>query len=71
MFDPTGLSLARYILFIPAAGAGVERLFNSAQDICHYRRESPNASIIQSLMMFVCTTRFDIEKKLVFVRHFL
>lgn len=30
--------LARDILSIPATGAGVERLFNTARDICHYRR---------------------------------
>ncbi|KAJ5110730.1 hypothetical protein N7532_001265 [Penicillium argentinense] len=30
--------MARDILSIPASGAGVERLFNCARDICHYRR---------------------------------
>ncbi|KAJ5903877.1 hypothetical protein N7504_006260 [Penicillium tannophilum] len=32
--------LARDLLSVPATGAGVERLFNSARDICHYRRGS-------------------------------
>lgn len=65
-------SLARDILFIPATGAGVERLFNSARDICHYRRGSLNATTIQDLMMFMCATRFDIEEKqLAFIRDFL
>jgi hypothetical protein len=65
-------SLARDILSIPATGAGVERLFNSVRDICHYRRGSLNATTIQGLMMFMCATRFDIEEKqLAFVRDFL
>ncbi|KAJ5472073.1 hypothetical protein N7539_008642 [Penicillium diatomitis] len=33
---PSLAALARDILFIPASGAGVERLFNCARDICHY-----------------------------------
>ncbi|KOS37194.1 hypothetical protein ACN38_g12025 [Penicillium nordicum] len=69
---PVLASLARDILFIPATGAGVERLFNSARDICHYRRGSLNATTIQDLMMFMCATRFDIEEKqLAFIRDFL
>ncbi|KAJ5253812.1 uncharacterized protein N7525_007394 [Penicillium rubens] len=69
---PVLASLARDILSIPATGAGVERLFNSARDICHYRRGSLNATTIQDLMMFMCATRFDIEEKqLAFVKDFL
>lgn len=43
--------LARDLLSVPATGARVERLFNSARDICHYRRGSLNESTIQDLMM--------------------
>ncbi|KAJ5041439.1 hypothetical protein NUH16_003403 [Penicillium rubens] len=51
---------------------GIERLFNSARDICHYRRGSLNATTIQDLMMFTYATRFDIEEKqLAFVKDFL
>jgi uncharacterized Zn finger protein (UPF0148 family) len=50
------------VLSIPAIGAGVERLFNSARDVCHYRRGSLNPSTIQDLMMFMCTSRFEIEE---------
>ena len=47
---------------IPATGAGVERLFNSARDICHYRRGSLKPKTIQDIMMFMCTTRFDLQE---------
>ena len=68
---PVLASLARDILSIPATGAGVERLFNSARDICHYRRGSLHATTIQDLMMFMCTTRFDVEdKQLAFIKDF-
>lgn len=52
--------LARDVLSIPATGAGVERLFNSARDVCHYRRCSLKPKTIQDIMMFMCTTRFEI-----------
>jgi hypothetical protein len=35
---PILASLARDVLTTPASGSGVERLFNSSRDICHYRR---------------------------------
>lgn len=44
---------------IPATGAGVERLFNSARDICHYRRGSLSPETIRDIMLYMCTTRFD------------
>lgn len=53
--------LARDILSVPATGAGVERLFNSARDICHYRRGSLKPETIRDLMMFMCTSKFDLE----------
>ena len=33
---PALAALARDVLSVPATGAGVERLFNTARDICHY-----------------------------------
>ncbi|KAJ5318460.1 HAT dimerization [Penicillium atrosanguineum] len=54
-------SVARDILSIPATGAGVERLFNSARDVCHYRRGQLNPTTIQDIMMFRCKSRFDFE----------
>ncbi|CAG8305186.1 unnamed protein product, partial [Penicillium salamii] len=35
---PAIAALACDTLLFPATGAGVERLFNTARDICHYRR---------------------------------
>ncbi|CAG7970681.1 unnamed protein product [Penicillium nalgiovense] len=43
---PALSALARDILLIPTTGAGVERLFNTARDICHYRRGRLYASTI-------------------------
>ena len=60
---PVLASLARDVLTTPASGSGVERLFNSARDVCHYRRGSLKPQTIQDLMMFMCTTRFDIESE--------
>ena len=58
---PSLAALARDVLSIPATGAGVERLFNTARDICHYRRGRLNSNTIQELMMYLCTSRFDLE----------
>ncbi|KAF5854879.1 hypothetical protein ETB97_010941 [Aspergillus alliaceus] len=60
---PSIASLARDILSVPATGAGVERLFNTARDICHYRRGRIKSETIQELMMFLCTSRFDLEEQ--------
>ncbi|OQE11278.1 hypothetical protein PENFLA_c074G04571 [Penicillium flavigenum] len=60
---PVLASLARYVLSVPATGSGVERLFNTARDICHYRRGSLESKTIQDLMMYLCTSRFDIESE--------
>ncbi|KZN87744.1 Zinc finger BED domain-containing protein DAYSLEEPER [Penicillium chrysogenum] len=53
--------LARDLLSVPATGAGVERLFNSARDICHYRRGSLHEATIQDLMMYMCSEKFTLE----------
>lgn len=34
---PALAAMARDTLSVPATEAGVERLFNTARDICHYR----------------------------------
>ncbi|KAJ5751474.1 uncharacterized protein N7511_008439 [Penicillium nucicola] len=60
---PAIAALARDALSFPATGAGVERLFNTARDICHYRRGRIKSKTIEDLMMFLCTSRFDMEEQ--------
>jgi hypothetical protein len=68
---PAIASIAQDILSIPASGAGVERLCNTARDICHYRRGGLNSTTIQELMMFLCTLRFDIQEEgLTFLKEY-
>jgi len=43
--------MAKDILSIPASGVGVERLFNTARDVCHYRRNCLNADTIEIIML--------------------
>ena len=69
---PILASLARDVLSTPATGSGVERLFNSARDICHYRRGSLKPKTIRDLMMYMCTTQFDVESdQLTFIEEYL
>lgn len=56
---PTLARIARDTLSIPATSAGVERMFNYARDICHYRRGSLNEETISNLMMYMCTSKFE------------
>lgn len=42
-------ALARDTLAIPATGAGVERLFNTARDICYYCRGRMKSTTIEEL----------------------
>jgi hypothetical protein len=60
---PAIAALARDVLSVPATGAGVERLFNIARDICHYRRGKLHAVTIQELMLFLCVSRFEIDQE--------
>jgi hypothetical protein len=60
---PAIASLARDVLSFPAIGAGVERLFNTARDICHYRRGRMKPETIEELMLFLCVSRFDLEEQ--------
>ncbi|OJJ88809.1 uncharacterized protein ASPGLDRAFT_1500183, partial [Aspergillus glaucus CBS 516.65] len=60
---PILASLARDVLTIPASSSGVERLFNSACDICHYRQGSLKSKTIKELMLFMCTTKFNMESE--------
>jgi hypothetical protein len=66
---PILAKLARNILSIPATGAGVERLFNTARDICHCRRGSLNATTIQGILLYRCTTAFEVQKDAIAVQN--
>jgi uncharacterized protein YdcH (DUF465 family) len=55
--------MARDFLAIPVSGVGVERLFNTARDICHYRRCRLNPETINALMLQICTDRFEIKEE--------
>lgn len=43
--------MARDLLCIPLAGVGVERTFNFARDICHYRRGQLSPDTIRALIL--------------------
>jgi hypothetical protein len=53
--------MARDFLAIPVSGVGVESLFNTCRDICHYRRSRLDPSTIHHLMLLVLTDRFMLK----------
>lgn len=55
--------MARDFLAIHASGVGVERLFNSARDICHYRRGRLEHNTIEKLMLQLATGRFLVKEE--------
>jgi hypothetical protein len=59
---PVLAKIARDILSVPASGAGVERLFNCARDICHYRRGRLKPDTIKGLMLHLFSSKFDLEQ---------
>jgi hypothetical protein len=54
--------IARDILSTPASGAGVERLFNCAHDVCHYRRGQLKPDTIKGLMLHLFSSKFELEQ---------
>lgn len=56
---PTLAKFTPDALSIPASSDGVERLFNIARNVRHYRRGSLNATRIQELMLYRCLMQFD------------
>ncbi|KAJ6111212.1 hypothetical protein N7486_003447 [Penicillium sp. IBT 16267x] len=60
---PILISITRDVMSIPATGAGVKRLFNSARDVCHYRRGSLSPETVRDIMLYMCTTRFDTNEE--------
>jgi len=64
--------MARDVFSILSTSVGVERMFNYARDICHYRRNNLNDTTIQDLMIYMCLSRFNNEKeRLAFIRDSL
>lgn len=60
---PTLARVAWDVFFVPATGAGVERLFNSARRVCHYRRGRMKTTTIEDQMVFMCATRVEIQEE--------
>jgi hypothetical protein len=54
--------MARDILATPASGAGVERLFNYARDICHYQRGRLKPETIRELMLHSFSSKFELQQ---------
>ncbi|KAJ6110883.1 hypothetical protein N7486_003118 [Penicillium sp. IBT 16267x] len=59
---PVLAAMARDILATPASGAGVERLFNCARDVCHYRRGQLKPETIRSLMLHLFASKFELQQ---------
>ena len=61
------------MISIPATGAGVKCLFNSARDVCYYRRGSLNPETVRDIILYLCITRFDIkeEQRLILYKYLL
>ncbi|CAG8261566.1 unnamed protein product [Penicillium salamii] len=55
------VALTRDVLTIPATGVKVERLFNTTRDIYHHRRGCIKSKTVEELMLFLCTSRFDLN----------
>jgi len=60
---PTIARIARDVLAIPAAGVGVERLFNVARDICSYRRYSLKPDTLRLLMILNYTNQQQLREE--------
>ncbi|KAJ5931406.1 hypothetical protein N7516_005895, partial [Penicillium verrucosum] len=54
--------LTRDTLSFLVTSVGVKRLFNTARDICYYRRSRIKLKTIKDLIIFLYTLRFDIEE---------
>jgi len=55
--------IARDVLPLAAAGVGIERMFNSGRDICHYRRGRLNPETVRALMLQMCGDHFEIKNE--------
>ena len=62
---PCLAAMARDILAVPAAGVGVERIFNMARDICHYRRSNLKSDSIRDSMMLKLFDKIELDCEMV------
>ena len=53
--------MARDILAVPISGVGVERTFNMARDVCHYRRGQLGAQTIEKVMIIKHRRRMHLD----------
>ena len=59
---PVLARIAWDILSTPASGAGVERLFNCACDVCHYHWGQLKPDTIKGLMLHLFSSKFELEQ---------
>ena len=55
--------MAQDFLAIATTGVGVEQLFNSTRDICHYHCGQLHADIIHGLMLQLTTDQFHLKEE--------
>ncbi|KAB8226787.1 uncharacterized protein BDW43DRAFT_295772 [Aspergillus alliaceus] len=54
--------MARDFLSVAVSGVGVESLFNTSRDICHYRRSRLDPKTIHGLMILLMADRFQLRE---------
>lgn len=59
---PVLSKIARDFLAVPASGVGVENLFSTARDICHYRRNRLAPETIEAIMIQISNDRFEMKR---------
>lgn len=53
--------MARDFLAVPASGVGVENLFSTARDVCHYRCNRLAPETIEAIMIQMSADRFQLK----------
>ena len=55
--------MARDFLAVPASGVGVENIFSTARDVCHYRRNRLAPETIEAIMIQMSADRFELKRE--------
>lgn len=58
---PSGLSACTRLAFGPSHRRGGRKAFNSAREICHYRRGPLREATIQDFMMYMCSEKLTLD----------